>query len=77
MANLTYMQSTVLSGQLEDRDLFSQVVHSSDTRQEYLAKVNANRNAFEVYVEGTDGELALLTDEVLSNSDFELIRSSV
>jgi len=77
LANLTYMQSTVLSGQLEDRDLFSQVVHSSDTRQEYLAKVNANRNAFEVYVEGTDGELALLTDEVLSNSDFELIRSSV
>ncbi len=75
--NINVMQSKVLEGKLTDKDLFSQVIHSTATQNEYIDKVNANRNAFDVYVsDGTGGEV-LLTDETIDQADFENITKSV
>lgn len=76
LGNATLMKSKVMSGKLEDKDLFSQVVHSSATQNEYIDKVNSNRDAFEVYVDNGNGE-TLLTDETLDASQFSNITKSV
>ncbi len=76
LGNVTYMDSKVKAGKLEDRDLFSQVVHGSGTRNEYISKVNGNRAAYEVYVDNGGGE-TLLTDETLDATQFDNITRSV
>lgn len=76
LGNATYMNSKVKSGKLEDKDLFSQVVHRQATQKEYVDKVNVNRNAFEVYVDNGNGEV-LLTDETVDISQFSSITRSV
>lgn len=76
LGNLTYMHSKVKEGRLEDKDLFSQVVHSTATQNEYIQKVNAKRNAYEVYVDNGGGE-TLLTDATLEASDFSNITKSI
>lgn len=75
--NGTFLRSNITSGQLNDRDLFSQVSHSSTTRAEYLDKVNANRSAYEIYTLSPQSELVLLTDEVLTDASFDLIQESL
>lgn len=75
--NINIMKSEVLDGRLVDKDLFSQVIHSRATQNEYIEKVNSNRDAFEVYVaDGPSGEV-LLTDETIDQSDFQNITKSV
>tara|TARA_R110001632_G_scaffold141866_1_gene257840 strand:- start:316 stop:912 length:597 start_codon:yes stop_codon:yes gene_type:complete len=71
------MRSKVLTGKLEDKDLFSQVIHSSATQNEYLNTVNANRNAYEVYVSDGVGGETLLTDQTIEPSAFQDITKSV
>lgn len=75
--NTNLMKSKVLEGKLVDKDLFSQVIHSAATRNEYIEKVNANRGAFEVYVaDGMGGEV-LLTDKSIDQGDIQNITKSV
>ncbi|MDF0708682.1 carboxypeptidase-like regulatory domain-containing protein [Flagellimonas okinawensis] len=76
LGNVTYMDSKVKAGKLEDRDLFSQVIHSAATQNEYVDKVNANRNAYEIYVDNGNGEV-LLTDQTVDSSQFPNITRSV
>lgn len=77
LGNVNLMKSKVLEGKLVDKDLFSQVIHSTDTQNEYIDKVNANRGAFDVYIsDGAGGEL-LLTGASLESSDFQNITKSV
>ncbi|WP_318312223.1 carboxypeptidase-like regulatory domain-containing protein [Flagellimonas crocea] len=76
LGNVTYMNSKVKTGKLEDRDLFSQVIHGSATRAEYIAKVNGNRTAYDVYIDNGGGE-TLLTDETIDASQFDNITRSV
>lgn len=76
LGNATLMKSKVISGKLEDKDLFSQVVHGTATQNEYIDKVNSNRDAFEVYVDDGSGE-TLLTDETLDASQFSNITKSI
>lgn len=76
-ANLTLLKSKVLEGMLEDKDLFSQVIHSSSTQNEYINAVNAHRSAYEVYVSDGSGGEVLLTDQVIDASDFQDITKSV
>lgn len=76
LGNVTYMQSKVKEGRLEDKDLFSQVIHSTATQNEYINKVNANRDAFEIYVDEGGGE-TLLTDTTIDAADFANITKSV
>lgn len=75
--NINLMHSKILEGKLIDKDLFSQVIHSSATRSEYINKVNTNRNAFEVYVEDGSGGEMLLIDETIDQADFQSIIKSV
>jgi len=75
--NINVMKSKVLEGRLVDKDLFSQVIHSTTTQNEYIDKVNSNRSAYDVYVtDGMGGEV-LLADEIIDQSDFEEITKSV
>ncbi|WP_185094417.1 TonB-dependent receptor [Marivirga tractuosa] len=75
--NVNVMKSTVLKGELVDSDLFSQVIHSNATQNEYIEKVNANRNAFDIYVSDGSGGEVLLTDETIDQTDFQNITKSV
>ena len=75
--NINLMRSKILTGKLEDKDLFSQVIHSSATQNEYLNTVNANRNAYEVYVSDGVGGETLLTDQTIEPSAFQDITKSV
>nr|WP_279347076.1 TonB-dependent receptor plug domain-containing protein [Gramella sp. AN32] len=76
--NVTYMHSKVLSGQLSDNDLFTQVIHSTATQNEYINKVNANRDAYEVYISDGGGGEILLSDEVIDMDDFQnIIKSNI
>lgn len=75
--NINVIQSRVLEGRLVDRDLFSQVIHSTATQNEYIDKVNTNRNAFDVYVSDGSGGEVLLTDETIDPSDFQNVTKSV
>ena len=77
VGNINLMRSKVLNGKLEDKDLFSQVIHSSATQNEYLNTVNANRNAYEVYVSDGVGGETLLTDQTIEPSVFQNITKSV
>ncbi len=74
--NGSWMKSKVLSGQLEDRDLFSQVIHSNATMKEFINSVNTDRNGYEIYIRSNDGE-TLLQEEQLDIEDFPLITRSV
>jgi Fe(3+) dicitrate transport protein len=74
--SINLMESRVIEGRLVDKDLFSQVIHSTATKQEYIDKVNANRDAFNVYIsDGMGGEIRL-TDETLDLADFDNITKS-
>ena len=75
--NINLMRSKILTGKLEDKDLFSQVIHSSATQNEYLNTVNANRNAYEVYVSDGVGGETRLTDQTIEPSVFQNITKSV
>ena len=77
LGNVNVMQSKVLTGKLVDKDLFSQVIHSTATQNEYISKVNTNRNAFEVYVSDGAGGETLLTDETIDQADFQNITKSI
>lgn len=75
--NVNFMISKVLEGRLEDKDLFSQVIHSSATQSEYIDKVNTNPNAFEVFIsDGAGGEIPF-TGEVIDPSGFKNITKSI
>jgi len=60
-ASFTYMQSAITDGQLNDKDLFSKVVHNSATKNELIDKINDDRQAFEVYLDGELYEGSTLT----------------
>lgn len=75
--NVNFMQSKVLAGKIFDKDLFSNVIFGTAAQNEYISKVNANRNAFEVYVsDGAGGEI-LLTDQNIDQADFQNITKSI
>ena len=70
-ANLTLLHTQVLAGQLEDRDLFSQVIHSAATRQEWVNKVNAQRSAYTLYMRDASGQEVLYPETPLSLDDVQ------
>jgi len=75
--NVNFMQSTVLAGKVFDKDLFSQVIFGTKAQNEYIDKVNANRDAFELYVSDGAGGTTLLTDQTIDQADFQNITKSI
>lgn len=73
--NLSLMQSHVISGALEDRDLFSQVSHNGQTRSEFISKVNADPSSYEIYADDGGGEQQL--SGPISATDFQNITKVV
>ena len=57
--NITWMQSRVLSGELLDRHLFSNIVHSQATLQEFADRYNSNPASYKVL--RSDGQGGVIT----------------
>lgn len=77
MVNATLLSSEILEGALVDKDMFGGVVHNSATRQEFIDKVNGNRNAYEVYTRNGQGDEVLLDAATITEADFEDISKTV
>lgn len=73
--NITYLQSKVISGELHDRHLFTQVKHTAATRAEFVEKVNTNPDAYSVYVNIGGNETLL--DRPISVDDLSSITKTV
>ncbi len=54
--NISLMRSRVLSGEVMDRQLFSQVVHSQATKEEFVNRVNRNPENYRVMITDQMGE---------------------
>ncbi|SEL82932.1 Fe(3+) dicitrate transport protein [Parapedobacter koreensis] len=75
--NATFLTSKVLSGELEDSDLFGQVIHNHATRQEFLNKINNHREAYALYTLNGQGEAKLDARETFTMDDFDGFTKSV
>jgi Fe(3+) dicitrate transport protein len=75
--NVNFMQSKVLAGKVFDKDLFSKVIFGTASQSEYINKVNTNRGAFEVFVSDGAGGETLLTDQTISEENFQNITKSI
>lgn len=74
--NITLLNSKVISGELVDRQLFTQIKHTTATKQEFVDKVNTNPNAYSVYTKNAAGQDVLLTAPI-SASDLDNITKTV
>lgn len=59
--NLTLLNSRVVSGELEDLHLFTQIKHTQATKQEMADKANANPNGYVLYERVNGQEIQLQT----------------
>ena len=75
--NITLLNSKIVEGKLLDKDLFSQVVHNSATAEEFINKINANREAYDIYSSDGNGGEMLFTNPTLTTADFQNITKSV
>lgn len=57
--SVTYNFTKVLSGSLRDDHLFSEIRHSTATKNEFIEKQNSNPGAYQVYFREVDGSLVL------------------
>lgn len=73
---LTLLNSQVNSGILNDKDLFSQIIHSSSTKNEFINLVNNNRDAFKLYRSDLNGELVEITEKVINEIQFADIKKA-
>jgi Fe(3+) dicitrate transport protein len=57
--NITFLKSDVISGELVDRHLFTQIKHTAATKQEFVDKVNGNPSGYDVFIKqnGVDVKL--------------------
>ena len=69
-ANLTYINSKITGGNLNDGDLFK-AKHTSETKAELINKINAEPNGFNVYIAGELHE----DNTTLTVADFDNIES--
>jgi Fe(3+) dicitrate transport protein len=74
--NLTLLDTRVISGELVDRHLFTQIKHTSATKKEFVDKVNANPGGYRVYSKNASGNEQLLAAPI-SISDLDFITKTV
>jgi Fe(3+) dicitrate transport protein len=69
--SFTYNTTQVISGSLRDDHLFSEIVHSTSTKTEFINNHNTNPQAYRVFVRNTEGNLVpfngVLDESNLSN----------
>lgn len=74
--NITFLHTKVLSGELQDRHLFTQVKHTDATKAEFVEKVNGTPNGYNVYVKNSGGQEVLL-DRPLTVDDLPTVTRTV
>lgn len=74
--NITLLQTNVISGEMIDRHLFTQVVHNAATRNEFIEKVNANPAGYQVYVRDGQGTEQLL-NRLITEADLSQISRTI
>lgn len=57
--NITFLRSKVISGELVDRHLFTQIKHTAATKQEFVDKVNANPSGYDVFIKQNGADVKL------------------
>jgi len=68
--NITFLRSKVISGELVDRHLFTQIKHTAATKQEFVDKVNANPSGYDVFIKLNGADVKInraITTEDLNN----------
>lgn len=73
--NLSFMRSRVLSGEVRDRQLFSQVVHSRDTKEEFINRVNKRPQDYRIFALNDLNE-EVLVEGPISIEDLERVTST-
>ena len=70
--NITILKTKVISGELVDRHLFTQIKHTAATKQEFVDKVNGNPDGYDIFIKqnGVDVKLdrAITVDDLNSVS---------
>ncbi len=74
--NITLLRTRVLSGELHDRHLFTQVRHTDATKNEFVSKVNGNPAGYTVYILNDQG-LEVPLDRSITVDDLSLITRTV
>lgn len=74
--NLTILHTKVISGELVDRHLFSQVKHSHATKEEFINNVNSHPDSYDVFVKDNNG-LDIELDRPVTVDDLPLITKTV
>lgn len=75
--NGALIDTRIVSGASVDSDLFSQVIHTDETKLEFIEKVNSNRDSYDVYALNNQGDVVLLTEETLTIEDFNSLEKVV
>ncbi|MEZ4912374.1 MAG: carboxypeptidase-like regulatory domain-containing protein [Saprospiraceae bacterium] len=58
--NISLLNTKVLSGDMVDEHLFTQIKHTTETKAEFVSKINANPNGYDVFTKDMNGkEIAL------------------
>lgn len=73
--NITLLRSNVVSGELVDRHLFTQIKHTAATKQEFVNKVNSNPTGYDVFVRQNGIDVKL--DRAVSVSDLDNVTKTV
>jgi Fe(3+) dicitrate transport protein len=73
--NITLLRSNVVSGELVDRHLFTQIKHTSATKQEFVDKVNGNPAGYEVFVKQNGVDVKL--DRIITIDDLDNVSKTV
>ncbi len=73
--NITFLKSKVISGELVDRHLFTQIKHTAATKQEFVDKVNGNPNGYDVFIKQNGVDVKL--DRSITVEDLNLVSKTV
>jgi Fe(3+) dicitrate transport protein len=75
--NAGLLNSTVLDGKLNDRLIFSDVVHSEASKEELINTINADRERFEVFTLDGSGNEILWDKSSFESADFDQISKTL
>nr|HMU05261.1 TonB-dependent receptor [Saprospiraceae bacterium] len=73
--NITLLKSNVVSGELVDRHLFTQIKHTAATKKEFVDKVNRNPAGYEVFVKQNGVDVKL--DRLVTIDDLDNVSKTV
>jgi len=73
--NITLLRSKVLSGELTDRHLFTQIKHTNATKQEFVNKVNSNPFGYDIFIKENGIDVKL--ERPVDINDLDIVSKTV